>query len=161
VTEFSAVWAYNPWMLIGLVQVAIYVPVATFFCAFLGSYWTRDMAMSVLRQAFALGAKLMMLELLAGASLQFIRNMLDVLKDFTTAGAGAVIAATFILALMVKVLPDWIAQTIGGASIGEGGAVVAVGAAATAGAPSTCRTEVAMAYDESSVLVVTPQRRRR
>ena len=28
-------------------------------------------------------------------------------------------------------------------------------------APSTCRTEVAMAYDESSVLVVTPQRRRR
>jgi len=121
------------WMLIGLVQVAIYVPVATFFCAFLGSYWTRDMAMSVLRQAFALGAKLMMLELLAGASLQFIRNMLDVLKDFTTAGAGAVIAATFILALMVKVLPDWIAQTIGGASIGEGGAIVATGIAATAG----------------------------
>ncbi len=30
-----------------------------------------------------------------------------------------------------------------------------------AGAPSTCRTEVAMAYDESSVLVVTPKRRRR
>jgi len=29
------------------------------------------------------------------------------------------------------------------------------------GAPSTCRTEVAMAYDESSVLVVTPKRRRR
>jgi len=28
-------------------------------------------------------------------------------------------------------------------------------------APSTCRTEVAMAYDESSVLVVTPKRRRR
>jgi len=28
-------------------------------------------------------------------------------------------------------------------------------------APSTCRTGVAMAYDESSVLVVTPQRRRR
>ena len=27
--------------------------------------------------------------------------------------------------------------------------------------PSTCRTEVAMAYDESSVLVVTPKRRRR
>ncbi len=121
------------WMLIGLIQVAIYIPVATFFTAFLGSYWTRDIAMSVLRQAFALGAKLMMLELLAGAALQFIRNMLDVLKDFTVPGAGAVIAASFILALMVKVLPDWIAQTIGGASIGEGGAIVATGVAATAG----------------------------
>ncbi len=32
---------------------------------------------------------------------------------------------------------------------------------ALTGAPSTCRTEVAMAYDESSVLVVTPKRRRR
>jgi len=49
------------WMLIGLIQVSIYVPVATFFTAFLGSYWTRDIAMSVLRQSFALGAKLLML----------------------------------------------------------------------------------------------------
>ncbi len=89
--------------------------------------------MSVLRQSLALGAKLMMLELLAGASLQFIRNMIGVLNDFTAPNAGAVIAATFILALMVKVLPDWIAQTIGGASIGEGGAIVATGVAATAG----------------------------
>jgi len=121
------------WMLIALVQVAIYLPVAVFFTAFLGSYWTRDIAMSVLRQSLALGAKLMMLELLAGASLQFIRNMIGVLNDFTAPNAGAVIAATFILALMVKVLPDWIAQTIGGASIGEGGAIAATGVAATAG----------------------------
>lgn len=120
------------WMLIGLIQVSIYVPVATFFTAFLGSYWTRDIAMSVLRQSLALGAKLLMLELLAGASLQFIRNMLAVLKDFTAAGAGAVIAASFILALMVKVLPDWIAQVVGGASIGEGRAIAATGRDATA-----------------------------
>jgi type IV secretion system protein TrbL len=122
------------WMVIALVQVAIYLPVATFFMGFLGSYWTREMAMAVIRQAFALGAKLMMLELLAAAALQFIKNMLGILMDFSGFNAGVVIAASFILALLTKVLPDWLAGVIGGSGIGEGGAIRAAVAGAAAGA---------------------------
>ncbi len=122
------------WMVIALVQVAIYLPVGTFFMAFLGSPWSRDIALAVLRQAFALGAKLMMLELLAGAALAFIKNMLGVLTDFSGFNAGVVIAASFILALVTKVLPDWIAGVIGGSSIGEGGMFAGAAAGAIAGA---------------------------
>jgi len=122
------------WMVVALVQVAFYLPVATFFMSFFGSHWTREIAISVLRQAFALGAKLMMLELLAGAALQFIKNMLGVLTDFSGFNAGVVIAASLILALVTKVLPDWIASTIGGSSMGEGGAIRAAAAGAAEGA---------------------------
>jgi type IV secretion system protein TrbL len=122
-------------MTIALVQAAFYIPVATFFLAFMGSGWTRDLAISMARQAFALGVKLLALELLTGAALGFIRNMLTVLTDFSGFNAGVVIASVFVLAMLTKVLPDWLAGIVGGAAIGEGAAITgAAAAAAGAGA---------------------------
>lgn len=120
------------WMVVALVQVAFYLPVATFFMGFFGSYWTREVAIGVLRQAFALGTKLMMLELLSASALQFVKNMMGVLTDFSGFNAGVVIAASLILAMVTKVLPDWMAGIVGGSSIGEGGAVAAAVASAAA-----------------------------
>ncbi len=128
-------------MVVALVQVALYVPVAVLFMAFLGSPWTRDLSMRMLMQSFALGVKLMMLELMAAASLQFVQNMIGVTRDFTALNAGVVMAASLILAFMSKIIPDWMAHAIGGASIGEGGAIrgaaiaaVSAGVGAAAGA---------------------------
>ena len=122
------------WMVVALVQVAFYVPIATLFLGFAGSPWTRDIAIGMLRQSLALGAKLMVLELLASAGLQMIKSMVGVLNDFTGFNAGVIIAASFVLAMLTKVLPDWVAGVLGGSSIGEGGRVAAAAAGAAAAA---------------------------
>lgn len=124
------------WVLVALIQVAFYLPVAVFFFAFFGSRWTHELAVSVLRQAFALGAKLMLLELMAGAVVQQLDGMAASLKDFTSAAAGMYIAGAIISAILIKALPDWLAGIIGGAAIGEGHAIAGMGMAAVAGAAS-------------------------
>jgi len=137
-------------MVVALVQVALYVPVAVLFTAFLGSPWTRDLSMRMLMQSFALGVKLMMLELMAAASLQFVQNMIGVTRDFTALNAGVVMAASLILAIMSKIIPDWMAHAIGGTSIGEGGVIR--GAAATAFATAAAATGAGAAVFEAGAL---------
>lgn len=105
-------------VVLGLIQAAVFIPVATFMFALFGSYWTRDIAMAVLKQAFAVGVKLLMLQLLAGASLQILRGMPGVATNFSAPAAGQLIVSVAIIALLVKVLPDWIEGVVGGAPLG-------------------------------------------
>lgn len=120
-------------MTVALIQAAFYIPIAAAFMCLMGSSWTRETALRVAMQSLALGTKLLVLELLSGAALTFIRNMLGILTDFSGFNAGTIIAATFILAILTKILPDWAAGIVGGASIGEAG-IISAAAAAGAGA---------------------------
>lgn len=135
-------------VVLGLIQAAVFIPVATFMFALFGSYWTRDIAMTVLKQAFAVGAKLLMLQLLAGASLQILRGMPGVATNFSAPAAGQLIVSVAIIALLVKQLPDWIESVIGGAPLGHAHTLQRAGQAvaglAGAGLVSTAGTAAAV-----------------
>ena len=136
-------------VVLGLIQAAVFIPIATFMFALFGSYWTRDIAMTVLKQAFAVGAKLLMLQLLAGASLQILRGMPGVATNFTAPAAGQLIVSVAIIALLVKQLPDWIESVVGGAPLGHahtfqraGQAVAGLAGAGLVGAAGTAAAVV-------------------
>lgn len=126
-------------MTLALVEAALFVPFCMLFSGFLGSQWTRQIAQSVIMQAFAIGVKLMFMELMAGLSLGIIRDTITSLNDFTAPAAGKVIVAAIIVAMLISKIPDRFAAIFGGVSIGEA-SITARAALATATAALAATT---------------------
>jgi type IV secretion system protein TrbL len=138
----ACVAAIAGYMTIALLKSVIILPVIALASLFLGSRWTSDIAIRLLMQSIAVGLQLMTTQLLAGASLTMLRSMIGILKDFNGPNAGAVVAGSLLLAMCVKVIPDWVASAVGGSSIGES---ALVGRAATIAGTAAAGTVLAAA----------------
>jgi type IV secretion system protein TrbL len=89
-----------------------------------GSQWTKDYAIRTLQYAVSVGAKIFVLQLIAGIGLVLINDWtasLDVNKNIDLVG---IIGCSVILLALTKIIPEMVQGIINGTSIGSGGALI-------------------------------------
>lgn len=128
---FSFIAAF---MMVTLVEAYFIVNAGVFFMAFGGSEWTRNYSMTMLHYAVAVGAKLLVLQLLVGLIMISAREWQ---AAFTNDEVSTMVLAgvAFIAAYFCKRLADTVQALITGVSPGGGGelgSMVAAGLAGTA-----------------------------
>jgi hypothetical protein len=125
-------------MVIALLKSIIILPIVAFASLFLGTEWTKDIAIRLFMQSVAVGLQLMTTQLMAGGFLAILRRMVGILKDFNGTNAIATVLAAVVMALCLAKIPEWVAGAVGGSSIGEAsiltrGAITAASAATGVG----------------------------
>jgi type IV secretion system protein TrbL len=119
-------------MQVTLIEAYLVINIAVFFMGFGGSQWTRDYALSMLKYALAVGAKLLVLHLLISLVMMFIADWRiayrhDETSMWTLAGMA------FVLAYLAKRVTELLEGLITGVSPGGGNIVGNMAAAAVAG----------------------------
>jgi type IV secretion system protein TrbL len=119
------------WMVVTLVQTYIVIAAGVINMAFGGARWTKDIAVATVRYTIAVGAKLMMLQLLVSIGQGIITSWADQFNDVTNQSLMILIGCSIVMVAIVKILPDEFQRIVGGASLSGGSALV--GAAAAVG----------------------------
>ncbi|MBN8904875.1 MAG: P-type conjugative transfer protein TrbL [Rhodospirillales bacterium] len=118
-------------MVLALVESYLVISMGVLFMAFGGSRWTKDIAVSTVRYAVSVGAKLFVLQLLIGIGTGLIQSWADSFVDVTDASLCILIGCSIVMLALVKVLPDTIQRIVNGSSMATGSALT--GAAAAVG----------------------------
>ncbi|WP_257224030.1 P-type conjugative transfer protein TrbL [Acinetobacter sp. YH16056] len=152
---FALICAY---LVLALVEMYIVVSASVLLMGFGGSQWTKDYAIRTLQYAVSVGAKIFVLQLIAGIGLVLINDWtasLDVEKNIDLVG---IIGCSVILLALTKIIPEMVQGIINGTSIGSGGALTsslatvtgaAAGAAiATAGQSSAVASSFKLASEQ-------------
>lgn len=122
------------WMVVTLVQSYVVIGAGVINMAFGGSRWTKDIAVATVRHTLAVGAKLMMLQLLANIGQSFITSWASSMTTMTNADLLIVIGCSIVLAAIVKIVPDEFQRLVDGSSLSHHGALIGTAAAVGAGA---------------------------
>ncbi|HCJ0466873.1 TPA: P-type conjugative transfer protein TrbL [Acinetobacter baumannii] len=110
-------------LVLALVEMYIVVSASVLLMGFGGSQWTKDYAIRTLQYAVSVGAKIFVLQLIAGIGLVLINDWtasLDVNKNIDLVG---IIGCSVILLALTKIIPEMVQGIINGTSIGSGGAL--------------------------------------
>lgn len=121
-------------MILALVESYLIISMGVIFMAFGGSRWTKDVAISTLRYAMSVGAKLFVLQLLVSIGTGLIMGWATSFSTVTVNSMCILIGCSIVLLALVAVLPDTMQKMINGSSVASGSALV--GAAAAVGAGS-------------------------
>ncbi|MGH3710365.1 MAG: P-type conjugative transfer protein TrbL [Pseudonocardiaceae bacterium] len=125
-----------------------------------GSRWTRDFAVKQLTYCVSVGAKLLIIQLLAGTAEAMLVGWSDSVAGTTISNIGEVwtiVGAAVVMMALVLTLPGIVQGVVNGASPGNGGMMAAggmmagaVGAAAmsTAGAASAASSAMSLAGEQ-------------
>jgi type IV secretion system protein TrbL len=122
-----------------LAQSYVLIYAAVLFMGFGGSKYTREYAISPIRYAVAVGAKLFALTLIVGIVMNSARDWQSLYQHDNTSMWTLMGLAAF-CALLSKTVPDFIEGMITGASSGGGGAIGGMAAAGAAGAAAGAAT---------------------
>jgi type IV secretion system protein TrbL len=118
-------------MVLALVESYLIISMGILFMAFGGSRWTKDMAVSTVRYAVSVGAKLFVLQLLISIGTGLIQSWANSFTDVTDASLCILIGCSIVMLALVKVLPETMQRVVNGSSMANGSALV--GAAAAVG----------------------------
>lgn len=118
---------------ITLIEAYVIINASVLFMGFGGSQWTREYAVSMLRGALAIGAKLFVLTLIVGLIMTSARSWQAAYQHDDTSTL-TMVALALTCAYMSKTIPDLIASLISGISPGGGGVIGGMAAAGMAGA---------------------------
>ena len=118
-------------MVLALVESYLIISMGVLFMAFGGSRWTKDMAVSTVRYAVSVGAKLFVLQLLVSIGTGLIQSWANSFTDVTDASLCILIGCSIVMLALVKVLPETMQRIVNGSSMASGSALV--GAAAVVG----------------------------
>ncbi len=121
------------WMILALVESYIVISAGVLFMGFGGSRWTKDIAVTIIRYALSVGAKLFVMQLLVGIGESMLQGWL---AGFTTINATALcvmIGCSIVMVALVMVLPALVQGLMNGTSVGHGGAMTAAAAMVGAG----------------------------
>jgi type IV secretion system protein TrbL len=119
-------------MQVTLIEAYLVINIAVFFMGFGGSQWTRDYALSMLKYALAVGAKLLVLTLLISLVMMFIADWRIAYKHDETS-MWTLAGMSFVLAYLAKRVTELLEGLITGVSPGGGNIVGSMAAAAVAG----------------------------
>jgi type IV secretion system protein TrbL len=126
-------------MALTLVESYIVINASVLFMGFGGSQWTREYAISMLRYALSVGAKLFVLTLIVGLIMESARDWQAAYRHDNTS-MWTMVGLALVCALLSKTIPDLIQSLINGVSTGGGGVLggmAAAGMAFAAGAMAT------------------------
>lgn len=118
-------------MVLALVESYLIISMGVIFMAFGGSRWTKDMAVSTVRYAVSVGAKLFVLQLLVSVGTGLIQSWANSFTDVTDASLCILIGCSIVMLALVKVLPETMQRIVNGSSMANGSALI--GAAAAVG----------------------------
>ena len=121
------------WMVVTLVQSYIVISAGVLLMAFGGSRWTKDIAVSTVRYAVSVGAKLFVLQLLVSIGTGLIQSWADSFTDMTDTSLCVLLGCSIVMLAIVKIVPDEFQRVVGGASLSSGSALVGAAAAVGAG----------------------------
>ena len=113
-------------------QSYIVIGAGVLFMAFGGTRWTKEIAVSTVRHTLAVGAKMMMLQLIASIGQSFITGWASSLTAMTNVDLLVIIGAALVLVAIVKIVPDEFQRLVDGSSLSSGSPLI--GAAAVVGA---------------------------
>ncbi len=119
-------------MQVTLIEAYLVVNIAVLFMGFGGSQWTREYALSMLKYALAVGAKLLVLTLLVNLVMTFIADWRIAYKHDETS-MWTLAGMSFVLAYLAKRVTELLEGLITGVSPGGGSTVGGMAAAAAAG----------------------------
>lgn len=120
-------------MVLALVESYLIISMGVLFMAFGGSRWTKDMAVSTVRYAVSVGAKLFVLQLLVSIGTGLIQSWADSFVDVTDASLCILIGCSIVMLALVKVLPETMQRIVNGASMANGSALMGAAAAVSGG----------------------------
>lgn len=128
-------------MIACLVESYMIVAGGTFLMAFGGSRWTNDVAIGVYRYCAAVGAKLMMLQLIANIGVNFATQWANSFSANTDTPMLIVIGCSIVLMEVSKIVPDTFMRLVEHASLATGSQMInttiGVGAGAAAAGLAT------------------------
>ena len=120
-------------MVLALIESYLIISMGVLFMAFGGSRWTKDMAVSTVRYAVSVGAKLFVLQLLVSIGTGLIQSWADSFVDVTDASLCILIGCSIVMLALVKVLPETMQRVVNGSSMANGSALVGAAAAVGSG----------------------------
>lgn len=124
-------------LVLALVEMYIVVSASVLMMGFAGSQWTKDYALKTIQYAVSVGAKIFILQLIAGLGLTFIKEWATGFNVEDNVSLVGMIGCSVVLLALTKIVPDMLQGVINGSSIGSGAALTSAlraVAAATAGA---------------------------
>lgn len=122
-------------MVLALVESYIIISAGVLFMAFGASRWTKDFAVSTIRYAVSVGAKLFIMQLLLSVGTSFIQTWANAnaTGQMDNAALCVLIGVSIVLLALVKIIPDTFQRMINGSSFGSGSALLGASAAVGAG----------------------------
>ncbi|MBE7159508.1 MAG: P-type conjugative transfer protein TrbL, partial [Rhodospirillales bacterium] len=120
-------------MVLALVESYLIISSGVIFMAFGGSRWTKDIAISTVRYAVSVGAKLFTLQLLISIGMGIIQSWANSFNDVTDASLCILIGCSIVMLALVTVLPATMQRMISGASMASSSALVGAAAGVSAG----------------------------
>lgn len=122
-----------------LVESFIVINASVLFMGFGGSQWTREYAISMMRYALAVGAKLFVLTLIVGLIMESARDWQRAYNHDETS-MWTMVGLALICAYLSKTIPDLIQALISGTSSSGGAILGGMAAAGMAGAAAAMAT---------------------
>ena len=128
-------------LVLALVEMYIVISASVLLMGFGGTQWTKDYAIRALQYAVSVGAKLFILQLIAGLGLELMNSWMSNTDPKSFEDILGIIGCSVILLALTKVIPEIVQGIINGTSIASGGAltsaVAAVSGAAAGAAVAT------------------------
>lgn len=121
-------------LVLALVEMYIIISASVLLMGFGGSQWTKDYAVRTLQYAVSVGAKIFVLQLIAGIGLTLINTWVSTLNVEENADIVGMIGCSIVLLALTKIIPEMVQGIINGTSIGSGGALTSSMAAVTGAA---------------------------
>jgi type IV secretion system protein TrbL len=132
-------------MVCALVDSYFIAAAGVLFMAFGGSAWTKDIAISVIRQTFAVGARLFALQLVVSVGATFVQQWDAQFTTVTMQGALIEIGQALVLAGVTTMVPNMFERMVGGVGIGSGGAIIGAAASLAAAGVAMSRAAASIA----------------
>ena len=120
-------------MIAVLVESFLVIQASVLLMAFGGSRWTKDVAVSAIKYAVAVGAKLMILQFITALGTTFTTDWATGFNAGDNTSVWLVIACSIVLLAVSKIVPDTFMRLVGGASLASGAALMATAGMVGAG----------------------------
>jgi type IV secretion system protein TrbL len=124
------------WMILALVESYIVISAGVLFMGFGGSRWTKDIAITIIRYALSVGAKLFVMQLLVGIGESIMQGWFAQTNgtEISISTLCVMIGCAIVMVALVMVLPALVQGLMNGTSVGHGGAMTAAAAMIGGGA---------------------------
>ncbi|HTT79754.1 MAG TPA: P-type conjugative transfer protein TrbL [Stellaceae bacterium] len=123
------------WMVIALVEAYFVIGFAALFLAFGALRWAREIAISVIRFALAIGMKLLAIEVIVGVLTGFVNGQIANGQSLNVHGATTLLGISVLMCALSKFVPNTLERIIVGAPASLGHVSHLASAASLAAAP--------------------------
>lgn len=121
-------------MVVALVEMYIVISASVLLMGFGGTQWTKDYAIRALQYAVSVGAKLFVLQLIAGLGVELMDGWVASTDTQSLEHIVGMIGCSIILLALTKMIPEIVQGIINGTSIASGGALTSAMSAVAGGA---------------------------